>query len=661
LSFLVAAALAVAAFVAAPLIAHLLRRGRAKEQVFPPARLVPVARSVAKQRARLEDRVLFALRAAQILALAALGAVPLVRCERLSLARDSGASVALAVVLDDSLSMQSSLPGGAVRWERARRAALELVSSARRGDAVALVLAGKPARVALAPTSDLEAAKRALSEFKVSDRSTDLSGAVQLARGLLSDLPQRDRQLAVFSDFAAEPVPPGAPEHWAPVPELTIPADDCGVASAERKGSRIEALIVCTSGRAAQGRALQAFPGDPLSEPSRDPGSALGSAPLAARGGAQTVTVNVPVEREVLGVRLTGTDALNHDNAAAVGRESMVLAVGVYADPTRASATTGGPTLVEQALAALGEVSVRPLAILPEDPKELAGVAALVLDDPGGLGPEVRRALESFVTRGGVALALLGPRAESREIGSTLEPFAEGALPWDKTDAKGLDGASLAWLGPEAEGLRELAPRGRSRLEGGAPAGSRVIARWSDGRPFLFERELARGLLLTAGLPSSPDESDFALRPAFIALLDHVATLARERSGMRRSFPGQAWRFPAPSDITIDGPSGRLLAREVRNGSERQQQSFTPELAGRYRVRTADGVEERTVSFDPEELGTLPRAGAVAAEAVGRAKRRPEVDASPEAVLLLLGLLSIELIVRIFRLFTTLGKGRATS
>lgn len=659
MSFLVAAALAVAALVAAPLVAHLLRRGRAKEQEFPPARLVPVARSVARERSRIEDRILFALRAGQILLLAALGAVPLVQCSRLSLARDAGASVALALVLDDSLSMRAAPPGNQSRWERARQGALQLVSSARQGDAIAIVLAGRPARVALGATTDLAAAKRALAELAVSDRPTDLANAVQLARGLLSELPQRDRQLALLSDFAAEPVPPGTPEPWAPLPDLAAPAEDCGIASSERRGSRVEALVVCTAGGAAAGRSLQALAGDPLSEPGKDPGPPLGSAALAVRAGTQIVAVNVPADKEILGVRLTGEDALQHDDAASVGPGSLGLAIAVHADVTRASASTGGPTLVEQALGALGDVSVRPLAILPEDPRELSAVGAIVLDDPGGMGPEVRRALSSWVSRGGVVLALLGPRAERREIGSTLEPFAEGALPWDKTETKGLDPVTLAWLGPESEGLAELAPAGRSRLESAGPPGSRVIGRWSDGAPFLFERELDRGLIITAGLPSSPDESDFALRPGFLALLDHVVSLAREKSGMRQSVPGDAWRFPAASEVVIEGPSGRLRAREAQAGSDNKHQLFTPELAGRYRVRTPEGDEVRTVSLDPEEIGVPPNPSTLAAKAFGQSERRPEVDASPETGMLLVLLLAIELLIRMWRLFVSARRERA--
>ncbi|HEY3494379.1 MAG TPA: BatA domain-containing protein, partial [Polyangiaceae bacterium] len=104
MSFLVAAALAVGLLVVAPLVAHLLRRGRTPERVFPPAMLVSKLETHSKERARLEDRSLLSLRMAMVLVLALLGATPLVRCSRLSVDRPHGASVAIALVLDDSHS-----------------------------------------------------------------------------------------------------------------------------------------------------------------------------------------------------------------------------------------------------------------------------------------------------------------------------------------------------------------------------------------------------------------------------------------------------------------------------------------------------------------------------------------------------------------------------
>ena len=314
MSFLVALALGIAGLAAAPLIAHLLRRGRVREQPFPPAALVPRARSVARESRRLEDRLLFAVRALMILALAVLGATPLVQCSRLTLARSGGASVALAIVLDDSLSMRAQLRAGKTRWERARAGALELSRSARRGDALAVVLAGRPARVLLPPTTDLEAVRRALNEAPITDRSTDLAQAVQLARSLVADLPQRDKQVAVLSDFAADPPTDGRPAIWAPLPELAEPVLDCAVISAVRQSTHLDATIACNSGKAAAGRKLEALAGDPLIDDSAG-NQALASTALAERGGVQTVSVALPKSGEALGVRLSGSDAIAHDDS----------------------------------------------------------------------------------------------------------------------------------------------------------------------------------------------------------------------------------------------------------------------------------------------------------------------------------------------------------
>src|SRR5436190_8671434 len=116
MSFAVGAALLVGLLVALPAVAHLLRRGRARELPFPPASLVPAARTVARRERRIEDRVLLSVRALSVLLLAVLGATPLVQCSRLTLSRGSGGTVALALVVDDSLSMRAVASGTRSRF-----------------------------------------------------------------------------------------------------------------------------------------------------------------------------------------------------------------------------------------------------------------------------------------------------------------------------------------------------------------------------------------------------------------------------------------------------------------------------------------------------------------------------------------------------------------
>src|SRR5580698_2288694 len=98
----------MAVLVVAPYLAHRLRRKNAEEQIFPPARLVESAPPAARRRSRLEDRALLATRAAAVVVLAVLGATPFVRCSRLSLHRAAGASIAMVVVVDDSMSMRAA-------------------------------------------------------------------------------------------------------------------------------------------------------------------------------------------------------------------------------------------------------------------------------------------------------------------------------------------------------------------------------------------------------------------------------------------------------------------------------------------------------------------------------------------------------------------------
>src|SRR5215472_9286516 len=253
MSFVYTLGLAVALLVVVPYLAHRLRRRRAEERSFAAARLVAPAPPKARRRSKLEDRALFATRAIAVVALALLGASPLVRCQRLSLQRSGGASVALAIVIDDSMSMRAKL-GNRSRFERARDGARELLASAREGDAVAVVLAGEPARIALAATTDLGAARGVLDGLVETDRATDLDGALALARGLVTSLAQVDRRIVVLSDLAdGSPDAPPFGENspiavWVAIPEIRQEKSDCGVLSADRSGTRVRVRVACGRG-----------------------------------------------------------------------------------------------------------------------------------------------------------------------------------------------------------------------------------------------------------------------------------------------------------------------------------------------------------------------------------------------------------------------------
>ncbi|HVW30034.1 MAG TPA: BatA and WFA domain-containing protein [Polyangiaceae bacterium] len=672
MSFVVWAALAIAGLVIGPIVAHLLHLGRAREREFPPAALVPTHRSTARERSRLEDFPLLVLRSALIVGLAVLGATPLVRCDRLALGRTSGASVALAIVLDDSASMRASLESGKTRWDVAKTGAEQLLHSAREGDAIAIVLAGRPSRIALAPTTDLGAAERALSELAVSDRSTDLRASVELARAALKPLPQRDHRLVVLSDLADDEIGEGTPPASVPLTELSAKVNDCAITSVERRGPRVTAAVACSSDSAAQGRSLELVVVSEASHAAHAAdagarhvaaGDVAAHAELSPRRGEQSLSLSVPRGAGTLNARLTGADACRHDDEAPVSEESTASVVGVVADPTRAAAKTGGPTVVEQALQALGDSwVVRPLPFVPDDEKGLDGTSALVIDDPPGFSPEARASLAGFLSRGGVAAALLGPRSAATALGWTLEPFGRGAARWEEAKDLQVDTGSLSWLGPEATSLGTIARRGRTRLDGMEISGARVNGRWKDGVPFLLERAAGRGLAVTVGLPASLDESDFALRPGFIALLDHLLRQASQREGGRRTTAGGAWTFPSAKQVSVEGPEGRTPVTQEPSDEACAERGAPPGCGdtvlravasdlGRYTVHVDGATETRIATLDPAEILAEPRSPPKDSQA-DSVRGSARVGVSRELSFVLVALFAAELAVRLFRKWT---------
>lgn len=657
MSFALGLGLFVGLLAAVPFLAHLLRKGKTQEHAFPPARLVPPLVVTSEQRTRLEDRALMSARMLLVLALAVMAAGPLMQCSRLSVERSGGASVALAIVVDDSQSMRARTKSGDTRFELAQQGVEELARSLRRGDSVAVISAGTPARVLLGSTTDLSQLKPTMSALQVSDRATALQDAVTLAASTLKSLPHADKRVILLSDLAdTHSTTPATPEGITlsiPLPALAEPLDNCGISLAERSGSRIEITYACTSPQAAQGRAFQLYSsgevgqGEPLATLALEPLSGTQRALLKYESlGGVALTVNID-----------GQDALVADDTHEVVPEGRALSFAVVADPSRASAITGGPTVLEQAIRALRpDVAIRPLAILPEALEDLRPYAGLLVDDPPGLAPEARSALNEWIDQGGVALGLLGPSAATVQLSASLEPFAREGATWESEIEATLDTASLAWLGPEADSLKSAGLGNRVRLDAVDLPGTRVRGRWSDGVPWLFVRDQGRGVVLTTGLPVSLQHSDLGLRPGFLALLDHTLRIATERSGVTRGFAGDSWLFQAAEELQVSGPDGPVALTPISGDGSRQ---ISVSLAGSYKVTIAETEKTRLVMIDPKELASLPKQIETSGSSATEQRASPLLDISPEWALFLLLLFAIELGLRVFRTRSNTGAAGA--
>lgn len=631
MTFLIPLALLALAAAVGPIVAHALRQGRSRAVAFPATRFVRAHQATTKERRRLQDKWLLAIRLLSIMCLAALGATPLASCSRLSLSRDRGASVAVLLVVDDSASMQVEA-GRQTRLDQALSAARELLQTARSGDAVGIVLAGRPARLLLPPTTDLARAKSALSDVTASDRSTDLDAALSLADDALARLPQTDKQIVLLSDLATtSPLRKTTQTLTIPLPELAKPFDNCGLLRARRESGQVSVEIACTPGSVRAGRQVELLD---------RAGKRLASAELVE-------TVDLPIGDDSSGqatVRLTEArgstrDQIPGDDVISVEPKASSFVVGLCADAKRSGLPTSGTTVLRAGLEALEEnLAVDPVAVLPDHPAELEGMAALVIDDPPGLTPEAASVLEGFVQQGGVVLTLLGRQVEAAPLGAVFQPLVAGAPTWSDVGARGVEPNSAGMLGVLAQGWSDLPAHGRVVVPD-QPGETRVAVRFADGQPLVLERPLGQGLFITTLLPSSVEVSDFALRPAFLALLDRVLYEARLRSSFAASEVGEPWEVP--EGTTVTGPDGDLPIL-----LEGGRALVVPARAGRYTLRVSGKDSPRFALRNAAEATLQPRKVAPLAAAQRSAHAKQSTDISREVALALLLLMLVELGIR---------------
>lgn len=637
MSFVTLLALGIAAFIAAPLLAHRLRRLRADERPFAAARLVPPAPPRARRRAKLEDRALFGVRALAVIALALLGASPLVRCSRLSLSRSSGASMAVAIVIDDSMSMRAKV-SQTTRLARAREAATELLAGARDGDAVAIVLAGAPARVALAPTTDLGAVGSIIETLDPSDRATDLDGAIRLAETLVASLPQVDKRIVLLSDLAdGQPDAPPLGESsqlpvWTPLTQIAQDASDCALVTADDIGGRVRVHIACGKDTTAAGRRVEVRLGQRV----------LGTATCDS---APDVIVDLDkgaAEGE-RAAHLLGGDAIATDDDAPV-LISSTGSIGVVVEAADETAVTGGPPVVEQALAALRtDFATRPFPAVPDQASDFGGVLGLIVDDPPGFTPEQRKALATWVDGGGVMLLALGGHAAAAPLGATLAPALDHALTWwASPSVKGASkDASTDLLGEATRSLADLGAAKRATLAAEDIASLEVLIPWSDGAPLVARKSVGRGEVWLTTLPFALDASDLPLRPAFLALLDAFVTATHAHAAPRRSDVGATWTLPA-SATHATGPGG--VAPLVRDAG---RVKLTPSLIGAYHVTVAGHDELRVASAIAKETDLRTRRVKSPADTSRLGATQAQVDASSSIAVALLVLMLAEIVLRL--------------
>jgi hypothetical protein len=326
------------------------------------------------------------------------------------------------------------------------------------------------------------------------------------------------------------------------------------------------------------------------------------------------------------------------------------LRVGMVSDDAEARVATGGPPPVEQAFRALDlGAQPQPLPAVPERGEELDALGLLIVDDVPGFTPAQRRELAQWVEKGGVLLLTFGPRAAAAPIGMGFAPMLPGIVRWRKGAPGGIDPDKDRIFGEASDGLDALEAKGRAQLDIERPEGLRELVYWQDGAPFLVEHRMGRGVAYSLTLPFSTAESDFVLRPGFLALLLRLTETARSLGGVSRSDVGSRWQLDGFSEISVahalrDDRLEPVELEELPNGVKRA----VVELAGLYRLELDGNVAFRAASVVETEVDLRPRDVKSEMSTSDLGGVDATVDVSPYVALLLIALLLAELGLRLW-------------
>lgn len=174
-----------------PIVIHLLNRRKFREVPWAAMRFLLAAIKKNQRRIRIEQWLLLAVRTLIILLVVSAMAKPFL--ESLG-AVIVGRRVHRVLVLDASLSMGYT-SGGTTRFEQARALAIELVKGSRQGDAISVILMGRPPRVVIGtPSNNLKEVEKELADLTITHEGTDLTATLQKVDLVLeaSSIPQKE-------------------------------------------------------------------------------------------------------------------------------------------------------------------------------------------------------------------------------------------------------------------------------------------------------------------------------------------------------------------------------------------------------------------------------------------------------------------------------------
>lgn len=586
--------------IAVPVVLHLLLRRRLPVIEFPLTRLVARAEHVQQPRRRL-NRVLLLIARAALLALLALALSRLV----LGGAQvQAMGPVAVALVVDDSLSMRAASKGSSA-FAAGREMADSVLAALPEGSLASVI----PMSRALQPPPPLaapEAARRELSSLEPTWLALSAQPALDAALRALGDAPLEDRRIVVVSDlarhgFESVALPPATgPKR----PRLVVLAPE-RAAGANLSVSGLDVQALPSSLRATARVTAWGEEGSRHDAEVEVSTGALGEAPrLAGRARIEVPSGGVAERRFEIGAPPDGLgvtraaiapDVLAEDDVREavqlVHRRPRLLVVD--GDPQNLS--FGSETFyLEKAFApgvGLG-LDARITTLSEWTPKDIEGAAVVLLANVPDLSAERAAALRQAVQRGTGLVVALGNRVDQRAWNGSLAELLPASL--------GLVSAPQPAPTVAPGGAFDL-PRVRVgtafRLEPGPDAA--VLSRLSDGTPWIVEATRGAGRVVLVATSLDRDWTDLPISPWFLSFVRELVARAQPK-GSAVALPSVVVGHAQDLTALALGPGAEAAGPSGRVGIE--DGAVTPVEPGAHVVEEGGAVRAAfAATLDPME------------------------------------------------------------
>ncbi len=554
--------------LAVPIFVHLTHKERDEPVRFPSLMFLDRIPFKTVKRQRIRNWLLFILRSLAIILLVIAFARPLFNSDQGGVRLALGARE-VVILLDRSFSM-----GHGNRWERAKSEARSVVSSLGEGDRATLVVFDSDAGVVAEATSDPLALERAIDAATVGSQVTRYGGALKLAQQLLEESRQPRLELVLITDYQRSG---WDADEFVVMPEGTD-VDHRNVSDANASNMAITSVFAARNYRSGReqlavsarlvNRSDEAVTGHEVKLHVDDRLVQTVGADLEANSAVTVSFEPVPVSEGVTRMVVEqDTDGLPADDMFRfVVSGSEPQSVLVIDDGGR----QGRNGLFLRRALSIGNspaFDVQTKSVNATRASDIAGSAAVILNDVPFPGGATGNALRDYVAAGGGLLVVLGER--SRPQNWTLDNRA--LLPGtfgqtvDRTDDRG---GTLAYVdyshpvfevfsGPRSGDLSS--PRFFRYTRSSEVATENVLARFDDGQVALARHTVGEGRVFVWTSTMDDFWNDLPLKPIYLPL---VHELVKQTASFSEA------RLWATAGDVLDLPNDREVASLLENINE---------------------------------------------------------------------------------------------